>query len=236
MLEESIAALETIGTSWELIVVDNCSTDSTLSIANSFAEKDARVRTIAHERNQLYSGSCRSGMLAARGEYVGIMDSDGQFFAEDLAVMRQRLQEGASIVFGFRAVRHDPLSRKVFSFVFNTLARIYIRSHVRDLNVGIRMFDRRFIREAVITHKLNMVNPELYVRARNANLPIAEVPVKHAERTGGASCHQPGKMLKTFIAVNRYLFALSRERGRSAAELQGSVTTQNSGESLRKSA
>ena len=110
-----------------------------------------------------------------------------------------------------RKVRHDPFARKVMSWVFNRMARHYLGFDQHDLNVGIRMFDREFIRSAQIEHALNMANPELYMRAKKAGLRVAEVEAAHFAREKGQSCHSALKLYQIFMKVRRYFRDLRLE-------------------------
>jgi glycosyltransferase involved in cell wall biosynthesis len=211
VMAHSIRALERLGRSWELIVIDNHSSDGTPEHVRPLAERDSRIRLIVHDENRFYSGSCATALAQARGRYVAIMDSDGQFSADDLPAFLQALEGGANLAFGWRKRRHDSLARKVMSWVFNRMARHYLGFQQHDLNVGIRMFDRRFIRAAEIRHSLNMANPELFVRAKLANLVVAEVDASHFAREKGQSCHNILKLWQIFLKVRRYFRDLRAE-------------------------
>jgi glycosyltransferase involved in cell wall biosynthesis len=211
VVEHSIGALDRLGRSWELIVIDNHSSDGTPTQVRTISDRDSRIRLIIHETNRFYSGSCRTALAEARGRYLVIMDSDGQFTADDLPRFLQALESGANLVFGWRKVRHDPLARRVMSWVFNRMGRHYLGCDLHDLNVGIRMFDRRFIRVAEIKHTLNMANPELYMRARRAGLTIAEVEATHFAREKGQSCHNLLRLYQIFARVRRYFRDLCGE-------------------------
>ena len=211
VVEHSAGALEALGRPWELIVIDNHSDDGTPDQVRPLVRRDPRVRLVVHETNRFYSGSCRTALAEARGEYVAVMDSDGQFSADDLPRFLEELEAGANLVFGWRKVRHDPLTRKLMSRVFNRMARHYLGFDLHDLNVGIRMFDRDFVRSASIRHALNMANPELFVRARLAGLRVTEVEATHAAREKGRSCHNVLKLAQIFLKVRRYFRDLRDE-------------------------
>jgi len=211
VVSASRKALEAIARTWEILVIDNCSSDDTAAVVTQMAQEDPRVRLLRHETNRLYSGSCRTALSEARGRYVAIMDSDGQFTANDLPACLERLEAGANLVFGWRKVRHDTMARKVMSWVFNLLARWRLGCRLHDLNVGIRMMDRRTVDVAEIKHRINMVNPELYVRAVRAGLVIEEIQATHFGRTEGVSCHDPRRLVQIFLQVNRYFGSLQHE-------------------------
>jgi glycosyltransferase involved in cell wall biosynthesis len=211
VLRESVAALEKTGRTWELLVVDNHSGDGTAERVRQLQAGEPRLRLVVHDANRFYSGSCRTALAEARGRLVAIMDSDGQFTARDLPLFLEALDRGANLVFGWRRARRDPASRKFLSWVFNALARNYLGFALHDLNVGLRMFDRDFIRVAEVRHALNMANPELYVRARLAGLRVEEVPVSHFARERGRSSHDFRKLWRLLWTVVGYFRSLGRE-------------------------
>ena len=211
VLTTSVRALNALGRTWEILVVDNHSSDGTPDVVREFAAAESRVRLIVHDTNRFYSGSCRTILTHSRGQFVAIMDSDGQFSAEDMPKFLAALEGGANLVMGWRKKRHDPLSRRLMSLVFNLMAKYWIRYPLHDLNVGLRMFDRRFMTVARIRHSLNLANPELYVSARKAGMMVAEVAVAHAERTKGKACHDFHRLFRLFVSVVSYFRDLHRE-------------------------
>ena len=216
VLDQSAAAMEQLGRTWEILVIDNHSSDRTPQVVAEYARREPRVRLIVHDENRLYSGSCATALREAKGKYLAIMDSDGQFTAADLPKFLEKLQGGANFVNGWRRERHDPFLRLVMSSVFNLLGKLWLGFPLHDLNCGIRMFDRKFMAAAAIKHRINMANPEFYVRAKLAGLVLDEVPIQHAERKAGVTSHDLGKMWRIFVTVNRYFRDLGRElKGKS---------------------
>jgi len=204
-------ALIAQGRRWEIVVIDNCSTDGTRAAVAALAAEDKRIRLVAHEENRLYSGSCATALRECRGRFVAIMDSDGQCTADDLPRFLAKLESGTNLVMGWRSPRHDPFSRKAMSLVFNALGKLWLRYPLHDLNCGFRMFDRRFADAARIAHRINMSNPELYVRAINAGLRVDEIVVRHFPRRGGVSSHDWAKLWRLFVNVNTYFKALRKD-------------------------
>jgi glycosyltransferase involved in cell wall biosynthesis len=211
VLTETIKHLVSLGKTWEIIVIDNHSKDQTAQQVRDYMKNEPRVRLVVHEENRFYSGSCATALKEAKGKYLAIMDSDGQFSAVDLPKFINKLESGDNIVFGWRRERHDPLMRLVTSAIFNLLGKIWINYPLHDLNCGIRMSDRKFTEVAQIKYTINMSNPELYVRAKLADLKIGECEITHAERLGGVTSHNFLKSWQIFVTVNDYLMALNKE-------------------------
>jgi glycosyltransferase involved in cell wall biosynthesis len=211
VLSEAISVLESLERSWEILVIDNASTDDTVMIADGFASRDPRIHVVRHDENRLYSGSCRTALQLAQGKLVGFMDSDGQAIAQDLPRFIGLLEQGHNLVFGWRSKRDDPLGRLVASRLFNILGKWYVGYPFHDLNCGWRMFDRTFIDVADIRYRVNSANPELFVRARLAQLSVAEVEIGHRPRFGGRTSHNFRKPVQVFLDSRRYFRSLQRE-------------------------
>jgi glycosyltransferase involved in cell wall biosynthesis len=211
MVARTVAACELKPDSFEVIVVDNASEDATAAIVSEIAAKDPRVRLIVHPENRLYAGSCQSGMRAAQGDRVFIMDSDGQHDPADVWVFDQALDGGLDLVFGWRRERKEPPQRIVMSKVLLWLTKLQLGYPLHDVNCGIRGMSRRYVDAAEIRYRVNFVNPELYVRARLAGIAIGEVQVRQEARKAGVSSHDFGRLWRIFVTVERYLRALRHE-------------------------
>jgi dolichol-phosphate mannosyltransferase len=211
MVERTIEACARREDPFEVIVVDNASTDSTAQIIADVVAADSRVKLIRHPENRLYAGSCRTGARAASGERVFIIDSDGQQSPEDIWPMDRALDEGCDLVLGWRRRRSEPLPRIAMSRMLRLLARGYLGYTLHDVNCGIRGMSRAFVQQLEIVHRVNLVNPELYVRARVGGFRIGEVEVVQEGRKAGTSSHNFARLWKTFREVNTYLWALRTE-------------------------
>lgn len=225
VLSSSVQTLDRMGETWEILVVDNNSSDRTAEIVEQFSKGEPRVRFLRHDRNRLYSGSCATGLENGRGKFVAIMDSDGQVVAEDLPKFLARLRGGENIVFGWRKDRNDPLFRKIMSRIFNLLGKLWLDCTLHDLNCGFRMCDRKFLSLSKIRQSINMVNPELYVLAKRAQLNIGEVEVQHFERKQGTTSHNLFKFWEVFLKVNRYMRELHGDLSRPLLPFETPATT-----------
>lgn len=211
VLTNSAVQLDAICKNWEILVIDNASTDNTPKVVSEGIRKEPRIRLIVHDSNRLYSGSCATAIQEARGKYIAIMDSDGQCTAADLPEFITRLQAGANLVFGWRRKRHDPFFRLVTSLMFNILGKMWLGYPFHDFNCGFRMFDRSFRSVAKIRYKINMANPELYIRAKQAGMKLDEVEIRHFKRYKGVASHNFFRLWEIFLEVNKYMMELRKE-------------------------
>ena len=217
MVQRTVEALASRPDPFEVIVVDNASSDGTAGIVEGIGQRDPRVRLARHQTNLLYAGSCLTGTREAKGDRIFIIDSDGQHAPEDVWKFDQKLDEGFEIVFGWRQERHERFRRILLSRVLLTLARLYLGYSLHDVNCGIRGFSRAYADGLEIHHRVNLVNPELYVRARLREFRIGEVGVVQESRKAGISSNDLRRLWKIFLDVNRYLWQLRLElRGRAS--------------------
>lgn len=196
---------------FEVIVVDNASSDSTAAVVAAIAERDDRVRLVIHPENLGYAASCLSGTRAATGDRIFILDSDGQHDPMDIWKFDAKLEEGCELVFGWRVRREEPPARLAMSRVLWALTRMFVGFNLHDVNCGIRGFSRRFADSLVIKHQVNLVNPELFVRAKIGNFEMSEVQVIQEPRKAGVSSHDFGRLWDTFRKVVGYLGSLRAE-------------------------
>jgi len=211
MIAQTIRAGEQRSDPFEIIVVDNASTDSTVAIVEEMAQRDPRVRLIRHPDNRLYAMSCLSGTKAAKGDRVFILDSDGQHPAADIWKFDAKLDAGADFVFGWRVKRAEPPQRIAMSKFLLSLTRFYIGFDQHDVNCGIRGFNRKFADALEIKHRVNFVNPEFFVRAKLAGLTITEVQIEQEKRKAGVSSHEFGRLWRIFQSVRNTLKSVSDE-------------------------
>jgi glycosyltransferase involved in cell wall biosynthesis len=133
---------------FEVILVNDGSKDDTGRIADSLAQADERVRAVHHPRNLGYGAALRSGIDAARYEWIFYTDGDNQFDLDELRLLLP-LRADADIVTGYRIARSDPWNRKLNAWAFNLLVRILFGLRFRDVDCAFKRSSstgRRFSR------------------------------------------------------------------------------------------
>ena len=209
-VRDAAAALDKLGVAWEILVIDNGSTDDTVAVVEGVAAEVPGVRVVRHPRNLGYAASTRTALRSFEGDYLFIIDSDGQHTAADIEPMMERLRAGADIVYGWKRARHDRALRRVVSRAMNRLAGALLASPLHDINCGYRGLRRAAAERLEIRHMVNSVGPEIWVRARALGLKVEEVPVRHFPREGGESVHAAWRLP---VSMARLLVYLLRLRG-----------------------
>ena len=186
-IEEAVAALSALALDeYEVIVVDDGSTDDTRRVAEAAAAPFPQVRIHSLAKNAGYSEALRTGFRIARFELVAFTDADCQFDLRELDRLLA-LTDTADVVCGIRVDRQDPWRRKVYSRGFNVLARTLLGTQVRDCDCALKIFRRDWVNSAGLEAQGFFFNAELLCRARQAGLKIAEIGVTHRPRSAGTS-------------------------------------------------
>jgi glycosyltransferase involved in cell wall biosynthesis len=181
----------------ELIVVDDCSTDDTAKIVATVADRDRRVGLISNSRNLGHGPSLRRGLDTATGEWLLLLDSDGQLDVADFAGMWE--QRGvADLVIGRRVERNDPRHRLVLTWFVRVLASLTARTWVADSNVPFKLVRRSLYEHVRPTIPENTFAPSLLlaVGAYRARARVVVVPVAHRARPAGASTLHPVRLAR----------------------------------------
>ena len=189
-------ALAKVCERFEIIIVDDGSTDSTPHLADALADECPEVRVIHHRPNAGYGAALRSGFTSARMPLVFYMDSDGQFDPTEIRLLTDGISE-ADIVTGYRADRRDPWLRKFFSWGFKQFIGFVFGVFVRDCDCAFKLYRRKVFREITIASEKFFVDAEVLAKANVLGYRIDEVPVTHRPRAGGESTVRLSHILST---------------------------------------
>jgi glycosyltransferase involved in cell wall biosynthesis len=189
-IEQAMAAS---GESYELVFVDDGSTDGTFERLKSLSETQQRIRLFSFRRNLGKSPALLCGFHQARGQYILTMDADLQDDPSNLGRMcDQLIAEHADIVSGWRKERQDNALKIVFSRIFNRLMiRLLFGSSFKDMNSGLKLYKAEVARELHLYGGMHRFIPLI---ATEMGYRVAECPVRHSERKYSASKYSPVKV------------------------------------------
>lgn len=186
---------------WEVILVDDASTDATGEIADEIASRDPRVRVSHHSRNRKLGGSIRTGFDCARHELLLYSDADLPFdLAEAAKACRLLRIYRADIV---SAYRHDRTSegalRALYSYGYNWLVRGVFGLRVRDVNFAFKLCRRRIFEHVRLESEGSFIDAELLARASRLGYRVIQFGVDYFPRTRGLSTLSSFGVIRTIL-------------------------------------
>jgi glycosyltransferase involved in cell wall biosynthesis len=187
LVRDALEVLPTLAEDYEVVVVNDGSTDATPSILDELARSSPHVRAIHHEQNRGYGGALRTGFESAAKELIFYTDGDGQYDVRELARLRPLLCEGVDIVNGYKLKRADTMHRQVIGAVYNQLARFLFRLPIRDVDCDFRLMRRRAVRQVELVSSSGVICVELVRKLHAAGCVFVEAPVHHYPRAYGRS-------------------------------------------------
>jgi hypothetical protein len=195
-VDEATAAGELVADAHEVIVVDDGSTDATRALAQGLAAADPRVRVFGHHANRGYGAAVRTGLAAARLEWVFLTDADLQFDLRELTRFAP-VAPSCDIVAGYRVHRADPPHRLLNAAAWNLLVRRVFDLGVQDVDCAFKLMRRELVQSLPLTADGAMVSTELVARAREAGARIVELGVGHRPRAAGRSSGASPRVVAT---------------------------------------
>ena len=222
-VETMIQVLPKVATRWEIIVVDDGSSDATALICKELKSQYPQVDVICHRQNRGYGAALKSGIMAANYDLIFFSDSDGQFDFRDLEQLIC-WSEDYDIVAGYRAKRHDPLYRRINALGWNVLVRLVLGIKIRDIDCAFKLFRRSVFDHVQIRCVGAMVNTEILAQATQLGMRIRQVKVKHLPRRYGK---QSGANIHVVIKAFRELCRLWRKLRRVEPNQAGLYSATN---------
>ena len=181
---------------FEILFIDDGSTDQTFKILSNLHHQDNRVKVFKHRGNFGKSIALQTGFENARGEIIITLDADLQDNPQEISKFVAKIKEGYDLVSGWKKKRYDPLSKTLPSKIGNGLTRILTGIKIHDLNCGFKAYRKE------VTDNLHLYG-ELYkyipVLAAKQNFRIAEIIVEHRKRKFGKSKFGWSRNIKGFI-------------------------------------
>lgn len=219
---EAFEVLPTLADEFEIIAVDDGSTDATPMLADELAAAHPGFRVVHHEVNKGYGAALRSGFHAARFDLICFLDGDRQFHVEDLGRLLDRLAQpdNPDVIVGYRLKRADPFIRTAYARAYRLALNIFYRLGVRDVDCACKLFKRSALEGIRLESGGAFMSAELLIKLKQRGRRLAETGVPHYPRTAGSATGANPKVifrairdfwrLRIGLWVNR---ARTRERG-----------------------
>lgn len=179
---------------YEIIAVDDGSTDGSREILRAMHQQDPRIRVVFLSRNFGQSPALYAGFSRARGQYIAMMDADLQNYPEDIPLLVAKLEEGFDMVSGWRSNRKDSFFRTAASKLLNRYINSITRVALNDYGCALKAFRRELVDHMLaLTHRCRY----LPVDAAALGGRVAEIEVRHDQRGHGESKYGLLKLIRT---------------------------------------
>lgn len=204
-LTEKIHTVATrMGVVYEIIFVDDGSTDNSYTVIQKLKQQYAAVKALRFRKNFGKSTALSEGFKMATGTYVITMDADLQDDPEEIPHLVNKLQDGNDLVSGWKKVRHDPVSKTIPSRFFNSVTRVMSGIRLHDFNCGLKAYRREVVKDVNLYGELHRYIPVL--AKWEGYRRITEIVVHHHPRKYGQSKFGLSRFLKGFLDLITVVF------------------------------
>lgn len=201
------SSLDRLKYSYEVVLIDDGSTDKTWKVLQEARGGDSRIRLIRFRRNFGQTAALKAGFDAAKGEVIITMDGDLQNDPADIQKLIERLQEGYDIVSGWRFPRHDPFfSRRLPSIIANRIISLSTKVKLHDYGCTLKAFRAEVAKNLDLYGEMHRFLPAL---ASWMGVTVSEVKVGHQARKRGKSKYGISRTLRVILDLITVKFLLS---------------------------
>jgi len=204
------AVLQAITDDYEVILVDDGSTDGSAEIASALARQNPRIRLVSHQSNQGLGRALRTGFGAATRDLVVYTDMDMPF---ELDLLREilPLMESCDFLFGKRTGPRESGKRQVLGTGYNVLVRLLFGVDVKDVNFALKVFRREILKELDLQSQGSFIDAELYLGVIRLKKRVKSVEVAYQPREFGVSSLANWRNIARIL---REMLSEFRRRGR----------------------
>lgn len=200
---ETFLTIKKFTTKYEVIVIDDGSTDSSRQVLQRLAQKYHRLKLIFHEKNQGYGGTLRSGFKKARYELVFYTDGDGQYDIKELPILLSLMTKDVDFINGIKMSRHDPTYRIVIGNLYSLITRWLFWMPIIDIDCDFRLIRKSLLYNLDLKSSSGAICIELVKKAQLAGASFRQVSVHHLERKFGISqFFRWERILHTFLEIS----------------------------------
>jgi glycosyltransferase involved in cell wall biosynthesis len=217
------AALKLATDDYEVVVVNDASTDDSASVLAGLQKELPCLRVVQHETNRGYGGALRSGFAAATKDYIFYTDGDGQYDPLELTFLAKEMVPGVDVVNGYKISRQDPWYRQVIGSFYQHVTRRLFSFPIRDVDCDFRLLRRSVFDYIDLESNDGAICIELVRKLSDSGFRMVEVPVHHFARAYGTSqFFRPKRIARALRGVAKWYvcLVLLHQQKRRASELR----------------
>jgi len=219
-IDAAVESLTKYAGDYEIVIVNDASTDSSPRLVAARAAANPRIRVIHHAKNRKLGGSLKTGFKAATKDVVLYMDADLPFDPDVLGrALRAMHVTGADVIAGYRLDRTmEGIKRTVYSYVYNALIGVLFGWPHRDINFSFKLMKREVLEAIELKAEGSLIDAELIVKAKNHGFAIQQIGLDYFPRIRGQShLSSPAVIVKIFVELFRLYPEMRARHPRPAA-------------------
>jgi glycosyltransferase involved in cell wall biosynthesis len=205
----ALQAASRLTPNYEVIVVNDGSSDSTAQILDELARVYPHLKVVTHAANRGYGGALRTGFETASKEVIFYTDGDAQYDPSEVELLWPLMTPGIDLVNGYKISRSDPWHRIIIGRIYHYTVKIMFGLHVRDVDCDFRLLRRSIFDRVHLEKNSGVICLEMMKKIQDAGFTIVEVPVHHYHRAHGQSqFFNFRRVIRTGIDVFKLWYAL----------------------------
>jgi glycosyltransferase involved in cell wall biosynthesis len=183
----AVKTLQEVTSDYEVIVINDGSTDYTAEILAQLLPLEKNLRVIHHPENKGYGAALITGFENSTKDLIFYTDGDGQYDVREMKALLERLTDGIDWVNGYKISRSDPLHRKVIGRIYHWIVKLTFSLNLRDVDCDFRLIRRSIFEKVKLESQTGVICVEMMKKFQDAGFRVAEVPVHHYFRAYGKS-------------------------------------------------
>lgn len=185
-ISSAVSALSKITPDYEIIVVNDGSTDKSGILLKQLARQNDKIKIVSHDSNLCYGETLKSGFRQATKDLVFFTSMDNQYDINQINEFLPYIGQN-DIVVGYRAKRKDPFHRILIARTYNLLIHILYGLKINDVDCAFKLFKKSVISRLDIKSSYSFIDAEILLKAKRAGYSIKQLEVKHFPRVFGSS-------------------------------------------------
>lgn len=208
VVRRAIPVAQKVAEQWEIVMVDDGSSDKTLEIAQKLAKEDSRLKVVSHQPNRGYGAALKEGFTKAKYEVIVFTDGDRQFDFSQVSKFIEKI-DFADIIMGYREKRQDHPFRRFLMNMLKIWDFVFFGFYYKDIDCGFKMFKKEALQK-ILPFKSEgaMITTEILAKAKKKGLTIAQVKVSHYPRKFG---DQSGGNIRVILRAIRESLVLWKD-------------------------
>lgn len=204
LVENSLSILKKLTNDYEVVVIDDASSDSSPEILKKLSKKHKKLKVIYHEKNMGYGGALKDGFKNSSKELIFYTDGDGQYDVREMPILLTLMSNDVNFINGIKMTRHDPNYRIFLGNLYSFVARWTFWLPVYDVDCDFRLIRKELIDKIKLENNSGAICIELVKKAERAGAKFRQVSVHHLERKWGQSqFFRVDKLLSTFFELSK---------------------------------